>query len=551
LTKRESYQHRDARAAQPSEFDRGVVAWVIVAFVLIGLMELPLLASVSRDAAAGLTALSATLSKRVAGEPTSASLSPAADAATAAAPAQPNVAARPAPQARGGSVPAGAAAQAAPAAPAAPASPAAPQTTAAPNTTSAPQTAPAAPAPPQGTSRPQVSAPTAAPTAAPAATAAAPTAAPAATAAASSVPTSAPPAAPASIQTARAPAAYAVPAGAVLVSNSAGLTAALQRSTATDIALADGVYDNAAPFANSNGHRIYAEHLLGATLRAGITMSSNDGQPNAVIRGIAFDVTDLSKTFQGAIVFTWGPQQYGAQILDSTFQGHKVIGSAIAARQPDGVVVRRVVIRDFTDWGVLAATNVKSTVLIRPLLIEDADVAGISRAVPKSGEGRSEACVGVGNTGTVRRVKVRNCAWMGITTFNASHGSLVEDIDIDGTMVGLYIEHYTSRSTFQRMRIGPRVEEGVDTEGTDPNGAEWGGISSSIDNVIQDSVIDSTKVGVLLGWMTTRTTVRRVTFRNQYVAAITDYKGVNNAYSANDYTGIQAGAVPVSPVWWR
>jgi hypothetical protein len=140
---------------------------------------------------------------------------------------------------------------------------------------------------------------------------------------------------------------------------------------------------------------------------------------------------------------------------------------------------------------------------------------------------------------------------MGITTFNASHGSVMEDLDINGTTTGLFIEHYTSKSVFQRMRIGPNVENGVLAEGTDPAGPEWDGIPSSVDNVIQDSVIDSTQVGVLMGWSTTRTTVRRVVFRNQYVAAITDYKGVANSYSANDYSGIQPGAKAVSPVWWR
>jgi hypothetical protein len=382
----------------------------------------------------------------------------------------------------------------------------------------------------------------------------APTAAPivAPTAAATVAPTVAP-TVPLSltVQGPRPPGAYVVPAGAVAVDTSAELITALQRSASADIVLADGVYDNGAPFANPNGHRLYAEHLLGATLKAGLTMSTNYGLPNGIVRGIAFDVADPNKTFEGNIIFIWGPQQYGVQVLDSTFRGHGAIGSAIWARQMEGLVIRRVVVRDFTDWGVLADNNNKTTVLRTPPKLEDLDVANVSRAVPKSAAGTAEACIGLGNTGTLRRVKVRNCAWMGVTTFDASRGSLLEDLDIDGTATGVYIEHFTSNSVFQRMHIGPNVEDGVTCEGTDPAGAEWGGTSASIDNVIQDSVIDSTHVGVLMGWTTTRTNVRRVTFRNQYVAAITDYKGVDNSYSANDYSGIQTGALAVSPVWWR
>jgi hypothetical protein len=69
--------------------------------------------------------------------------------------------------------------------------------------------------------------------------------------------------------------------------------------------------------------------------------------------------------------------------------------------------------------------------------------------------------------------------------------------------------------------------------------------------VIQDSVFETGQVGVLMGWSTTRTTVRRSTFRSQYVSAITDYLGINNSYYGNDYSGILSGAVPVSAVWWR
>ena len=356
---------------------------------------------------------------------------------------------------------------------------------------------------------------------------------------------------PGAVAAPRPPAAYSVPAGALAVSTSAGLISALQGSTPRDIVLADGTYDNAGPFVNTNGHHVYAARLLGARFTAGFNMAANSGNDGGLLRGLAFDVSAAAKTFQGAVVFTWGGPK-GIRVLDSTFNGHKALATAITARQPDGLVVQRVVIRDFVDWGISADNNIYGSVLQTPLLLEDIDVDGVTHAVPLSGSGMSEACLGVGNTAVVRRVKVRNCAWMGISPFTSSHGSLFEDLDIDLADTGLYLEHFSSGSTFQRMRIGPSVNNGITSEGTDPADlSRWNGVSTSIDDVIQDSTIDSRQVGVLMGWATTRQTVRRVTFRGQYVAAITDYKGINNTYYENNYSGIQAGARAVSPVWWR
>lgn len=332
------------------------------------------------------------------------------------------------------------------------------------------------------------------------------------------------------------------------VATSAELIAALKSPRPTDIVLADGRYENPTPFENFNGHRIYAQHLLRASLHAGIVMASNEGNPNALVQGVAFDVADTAKTFQGAILFIWGPRQHGVRILDSIFAGHGVARSAILARQPDGLVVQRVVVRDFTDWGIVADTNLKDTVVNKPLLIEDVDVSGVSRPIPRSATGKAEACIGIGNSGTLRRAQVRDCAWMGITTFNASHGAALEDLDIDGTPTGLYVEHYTSATTFQRMRIGPNVQTGITCEGTDPSGTEWGGIPSSIDNLIQDSTIDSSTVGILMGWATTRTSVRRVTFRHQGTSAIRDDNGVGNSYYDNNYNEIQPSAVEIDKI---
>lgn len=340
-----------------------------------------------------------------------------------------------------------------------------------------------------------------------------------------------------------APSGYTVPAGALSVSNSAELRAALAGSTPRDIVLTSGVYENAGAFDNPNGHRVYSAVLGGAILRAGLVMGGNGGAGNALVRGVTFDVSDPAKASFNAIVNVWGSSGRGARILDSTFYGHNAVGTAIMVRQPEGVVVQRVRVRDFSYDGILVDANVFGLSVATPPLLEDLDVANVSFAVPKSSNGTAEACLWIGNTSTVRRVVVRNCAWMGVWTGTADAGSLHEDIDVDGTMVGVYLEHYTTGTTFQRMRIGPNVQTGVICEWADPG---WGGKPGCVDDVIQDSTIASTDSGIWLDEGTTRTTIRRVTFIGQRKAAIIDYAGVNNAYYDNDYSGILSGAVPIT-----
>ena len=139
-----------------------------------------------------------------------------------------------------------------------------------------------------------------------------------------------------------APSSYSLPADAVTVSTSAELKQALE--TNADIVVADGVYDNAGPFVDVNGNRVYGQHLGGAVFKAGFVLGGNWGTGHGLIQGLAFDVSDPSKVLQGSIVHVWGTGA-GSQILDSTFNGHGVVPSGILARQVDGLVVRRVVAR--------------------------------------------------------------------------------------------------------------------------------------------------------------------------------------------------------------
>ena len=337
------------------------------------------------------------------------------------------------------------------------------------------------------------------------------------------------------------PASYIVPAGAISVSDSAGLLSALAMTTPQDIVLASGVYDNAAPFENPYGHRIYSATLGGAVFKAGLIMGGNSGPGGGLVQGVAFDVNDPSKAFLNSIVHVWGTGQ-GTRILDSTFNGNNAIGHAVLARQPEGLVIRRVRVRNFTVNGITVDANVQNLAVATPALLEDLDVANVSFAVPKSSNGTAEACVWLGNSGTVRRALIRNCAWTGLWTGTAATGSLLEDLDIDLSAAGVYIEHFTTNSTFQRMRIGPNTWTGVACEWAS---GSWGSRPACTDDVVQDSTIASADTGVILDVGTTRTALRHLKFIGQATAAIKDFSGVNNTYADNDYRAIASGAVQI------
>ena len=108
--------------------------------------------------------------------------------------------------------------------------------------------------------------------------------------------------------------------------------------------------------------------------------------------------------------------------------------------------------------------------------------------------GRAEACVWIGDAGSVRRVRARSCAWSGLWTGTATRRASFEAIDVDRARTGVYIEHFTRDSTFRALRIGPRVRIGLAAEWADP---VWGRRPASVGNVIEDSRFESRLVGRL------------------------------------------------------
>jgi hypothetical protein len=345
-----------------------------------------------------------------------------------------------------------------------------------------------------------------------------------------------------SVRRPTAPSPYRVPTHALRVSSSRELVTALARHSSTDIVLAPGVYDNARPFSDRYGHRLYAARLGRVVLKAGIVLGANEGPGGALVRGIRFDVARSAKTLHGAIIHVWGSAR-NAHVLDTWLDGNGIVAAGVVVKQPEGFVARRLAARAFRSYGVLVDPNDYDYRARLPYVLEDLNVSNVVRPVPGSSNGTAEACLWLGSTGTVRRVSVRRCGLVGIWTGTANRESRIEDAAVDRTRVGIYIEHYTTGSTFQRLRVGPRVSRGVN--------AEWanhavGGRPASVDNVIEDCYFDTSVVGVYLDEGTTRTSVRRCKFAAQRWAAIGDYKGVDNRYYANDFRGIASTAVSVS-----
>lgn len=329
--------------------------------------------------------------------------------------------------------------------------------------------------------------------------------------------------------------------GGIRVSNASQLHAALQSPRRRTIVLRSGVYDSDRPFLNPHGHRIYAASLGRAVLRAGISLGGNTGRGGGLVRGVVVDVADPNRTVEGAGIAVWGAGRH-SRILDTTIRGNAVLAAGIGGRRPDGLTVRRVVVRDVTDYGVFADASDRENAPAGRFSISDLDVAYVERPQPGSSDGRAEACLWVGHPGTVRRVRVRACAWAGVWTGSATRRARIDQVDINRTRTGLYIEHFTYDSRFSRLRVGSQVRDGVIAEWAAP---DWGGKPASVRNVIERCRIASYEVGVYLDEGTTETTVRRCVFVGQRWGAIGDYRGIRNRFAGNDYRNLAAGAQAV------
>jgi hypothetical protein len=357
----------------------------------------------------------------------------------------------------------------------------------------------------------------------------------------------------------KAPTPYSLPAGATVVTTSAQLRVALSAST-RDIVLADGVYDNAGPFTNPSSSRLYAQHLGGAVLRAGIVFGGNWGPGGGIARGLAFDVSDAENTFQSSEINIWGASGQNTQVLDCTFDGNAAIGTGVLALNAAGLALQRLVLTDFTDTGIRASDNVtvaygSSTPVIDT--ITDVSVSTIGRAAPGTSNGTAEAGLWIGHPvrNGVHRIKIRNVAISGIEAVNNAWDTTYTDLDIDLTGskeavgVGIYLEHYAYNLVFDGFTI-KGVHTGLNAEWADP---AWDGRAAAHGTTIENGTIDAAgwtlpghTAGVYLDEGTDSTTVRNVTFRNQNWAGIGAFKVVGtNSFTRNGFQ-LEPGASRVS-----
>jgi len=340
----------------------------------------------------------------------------------------------------------------------------------------------------------------------------------------------------------RPPAPYTLPRGALWVHGSRQLSWALAHTRAKNIVLAAGVYDHRGSFYVRNGNRLYAARLGQAVLRAGVALGANSGGAAPLLRGLRFDVRDPRRTLNDNVIHVWGTAQ-GTRILDTTIAAHGLVDAGIFVRQVEGFVAKRVVVQGFRSYGVLVDPNSSSYRARRPYLLEDVAVSNIGRPTRGSSRGTAEACIWLGSRGIVRRASASRCGLEGIWTGSAMTNSLLQDVEVDTSPVGIYLEHFTRGTTFERLRIGPNVRRGVNAEWADP---AWGRRPASVDNVFRDSTFATSLVGVYLDEGTTRTSVLRCRFTGQSWAGIGNYLGIGNRFAGNDFKGLLPGAVPIS-----
>ena len=380
-----------------------------------------------------------------------------------------------------------------------------------------------------------------------------------------------------SIAPPKEPQPYQVPTGAVRVSNTAEFIRQFTSTTPEDIVLTDGLYDNASPVKAGAAHRVWAAHVGNARLTFGLEFDSDQGAPGAAVHGLSFDIKNRAAGARDgpagdpraarAAVRIAGINNSRFSIEDVTIYGNRAIDAGIKALNSDGLIVRRCAVSDVLDYGVFAHAfgNEVYTVNVRtPAVIEDCDIKNVYRAPRASNNGKSEACLWVGVNASVERVRLHNCGWMGLWTGGNTNDSHFADLSIDDSDTGIYVEHWTRRSTFERFQIGPskgltgsagfRTSIGITTEWADPayaglNPVFGQSLAASHDNTFKDGTINSFVTGIFTD-DSQGTTISNVRFFNQRFSGISEFRNSKSGYDSqwqgrgNDFSGLSAGAEP-------
>jgi hypothetical protein len=286
---------------------------------------------------------------------------------------------------------------------------------------------------------------------------------------------------------------YTIPGGATSVTDGATLQTALNGGTAIDIVLENGTYDKASNFTRGAAHRLYARNALQAVLTAAIDAGSNSLAAGEY-HGLKFNVTDAAKLAFTSQLVTWGSGATGGNnilVEDCEFDGGASRTPTYLLRldRPNGAIVRRCRFKNALDYGARLSDNSGSSTAVITTC-EDIEAENIYRASRGASNGTAESGLWVGHqvTNHVRRVKVRNTGWMGVTPVNACKNTTFFDIDVDvvhgvapdtsiiGT--GIYAERVTQNIVFERFLIGPDLFVGINGEWNDgtPGNAAFNGV---------------------------------------------------------------------------
>lgn len=238
------------------------------------------------------------------------------------------------------------------------------------------------------------------------------------------------------------------------------------------------------------------------------------------------------------------------RIADTWLNGAGRIGAATTARATSGLVIQRVVIRGFSDYGILSmapSPHYRTDAPEIPPLVEDVDISGVFRVPRGSARGTAEDGIWIGTKSIVRRAWMRDIGWMGLWAGANTNGAIVSDVSIsnvfkdspDGTIsggMGLYIEHWTRDTVFRNFHIGPEMQDplkegflmkhGIVTEWADPdyvNPRDNDPPGASHRNVLRDGIINSSCIGINME-DSTGSIIRNISFICQMAAAIKEFR---------------------------
>ncbi len=318
-----------------------------------------------------------------------------------------------------------------------------------------------------------------------------------------------------------------------------------------DIVLADGTYTTTGltgTYLTVRGLRIWAKNPGKAILKFAINTGGNSSDfADAELHGLVFDIDDPTYTVNDAVISNWNDaenltiEDCVIHANDNAKYGIRVTNSA------EGFEGRRLEIDGATDYGITIGVGDDNfhQVVLEDVRVWDIDSASVSTA----GVG-----IRVLEPVNLSRIHVRDVRWSGLVINGDSNGSVLVDIDVDQVgasestgRVGVYFDDTAEGCTLSQFCVGPSSQDGVRSEwdhlsvsnckNVDPQDTmAWEACLAmyptvhpkGIDNVVEDGLIQSERMGVSFDQGTVNGTVDNVTFRNQSFSAIMFYKNVSS-----------------------